>query len=258
MIKCLVLAGGLGTRMREETEFKPKPMVEIGGKPVIWHIMKNLSEQNIHNFVVATGYKGEMIKDFFLNYHSRNNDITIDLGKKSSFVAYGDHAESDWKVTISNTGEYTSTGGRVFRVKKFMGEERFICTYGDGLADIDISKLIDFHVSHRKIATVTTVRPLSRFGLMDVNENGIVSRFREKPVMDGWVNAGFFVFESKIFDFLDDSCILEQEPLAQLAELGELSAYRHEGFWQPMDNIREAKLLNDLWASEKAPWKNWI
>jgi glucose-1-phosphate cytidylyltransferase len=257
MINALILAGGLGTRLREETEYKPKPMVEVGGRPILWHIMKNLSQQEINNFVVASGYKGESIKDYFLNYHARNNDVTIDLGQHSKFIQHGSHDESDWSVTIANTGELTMTGGRVFKAKKYLENQRFLCTYGDGLADINLSELIKFHESHGKIATVTTVKPLSRFGIMDVNENGIVQQFREKPVMDGWVNAGFFIFEPEIFEYLNEECVLEAEPLAKLAFNGQLGAYRHEGFWQPMDTSRESNFLNELWNTNQAPWKNW-
>jgi glucose-1-phosphate cytidylyltransferase len=257
MVKGLILAGGLGTRLREETEFKPKPMVEVGGRPIIWHIMKNLSTQGLNDFTIATGYKGESIKDYFLNYHSRNNDVTLNLGKNSSVIHHGLHDESNWRVTIANTGELTMTGGRVFRSLKYLEDDRFLCTYGDGLADINLKELMDFHLSHGKKATVTTVQPLSRFGVMDVDSNGVVTQFREKPIMDGWVNAGFFIFEKSIVEYLDENCILEQEPLAKLAAEGELVAYRHHGFWQPMDTLRESIFLNEMWAEGRAPWKNW-
>lgn len=257
MIKGLILAGGLGTRLREETEFKPKPMVEVGGRPIIWHIMKNLSTQGLNEFTIATGYKGESIKDYFLNYHSRNNDVTLNLGTNSSVIHHGLHGESDWRVTIANTGELTMTGGRVYRSLKYLEGDRFLCTYGDGLADINLKELMDFHLAHGKKATVTTVQPLSRFGVMDVDSNGVVTQFREKPIMDGWVNAGFFIFESSIVDYLDENCILEQEPLAKLAAEGELVAYRHHGFWQPMDTLRESIFLNEMWSEDRAPWKNW-
>jgi glucose-1-phosphate cytidylyltransferase len=257
MMKVLLLAGGLGTRLREETEFKPKPMVEIGSKPILWHIMKNLSTFGMKEFVVATGYKGEIIKDYFLNYHSRNNDITVELGRNSEFRQHGTHSESDWTVTITNTGELTMTGGRVFKSQKYLLNETFLCTYGDGLANVNIEELISFHKSHGKLATVTTVQPLSRFGMMDVDSYGNVKKFREKPVMEGWVNAGFFVFEPGVFDYLDQDSVLEQEPLSKLASIGELVAYRHSGFWQPMDTLRESQFLNDLWDRNDAPWRNW-
>jgi glucose-1-phosphate cytidylyltransferase len=257
MINALILAGGLGTRLREETEFKPKPMVDVGGRPILWHIMKNLSQQGVSNFTIATGYKGDVIKDYFINYYARNNDITVDLGNESRITYYGNHDESKWKVTIANTGEATLTGGRVFKSKSFLGGGRFLCTYGDGLADINLTELISFHESHGRLATVTTVKPLSRFGLMEVDTDGGVIQFREKPVMDGWVNAGFFIFEQEIFEYLDAECTLESEPLMKLAADGQLSAYRHEGFWQPMDTLRESNFLNDLWIRGEAPWKNW-
>jgi len=257
MIKGLILAGGLGTRLREETDFKPKPMVDVGGRPIIWHIMKNLSIQGMNDFTIATGYKGEYIKDYFLNYHSRNNDVTLNLGKNSSVIHHGLHDESNWRVTIANTGELTMTGGRVFRSLKYLEDDRFLCTYGDGLADLNLKELMDFHLAHGKKATVTTVQPLSRFGVMDVDSYGVVTQFREKPIMDGWVNAGFFVFEKSIVEYLDENCILEQEPLAKLAAEGELVAYRHHGFWQPMDTLRESIFLNEMWSEGSAPWKNW-
>lgn len=256
-MKALILAGGLGTRLREETEFKPKPMVEVGGRPILWHIMKNLAAQGVRDFSIATGYKGEAIKDYFLNYHARNNDITIYLGQQSRFTQHGLHDESDWRVTIAGTGETTMTGGRVFRTMKYLRGERFLCTYGDGLADINLKKLLGFHISHGKIATVTTVKPLSRFGVMEVDDKGLVTQFREKPLMDGWVNAGYFIFEPGIIDYLDEDCVLEAEPLAKLAAGGQLAAYRHNGFWQPMDTFRESNFLNELWNSNNAPWKNW-
>jgi len=253
----LILAGGLGTRLREETEFKPKPMVELGGRPILWHIMKNLSVQGIGDFCVATGYKGDLIKDYFLNYHARNNDVTIDLGKNSPITYHGLHDESNWSVTVADTGELTMTGGRVFKSLRYLKGERFLCTYGDGLANINLRKLLDFHLSHGKKATVCTVQPLSRFGVMDVGSDGIVKQFREKPIMDGWVNAGFFIFEKSIIEYLDSKCVLEQEPLAKLAREGELAAYKHDGFWQPMDTLRESIFLNELWEKGDAPWKNW-
>ncbi len=258
-MKAVLLAGGLGTRMREETEFRPKPMVEIGGKPVLWHLMKIFAANGITDFVVCTGYKGEQIKEYFLNYAAHNNDFTITLGHRGALEFHDDHTESNWTVTVADTGAATLTGGRVERIEKYVKGERFIVTYGDGLADVDIAALVAFHEAHGRKATITTVRPLSRFGLVDVDADGAVSRFREKPQMEDWVSAGFFVFEPSVFDELrnTDDVMLEHEPLDRIAAAGELSAYRHEGFWQPMDTFRESQLLNEMWESGAAPWKVW-
>lgn len=256
-MKAVILAGGLGTRLREETEFRPKPMVEIGGHPIIWHLMKVLEQGGLDHFVVCTGYRGTVIKDYFLNYEARNQDFTVHLGSRKEITYHGAHDEKDWTVTVVDTGPLTQTGGRVKRVERFVGDERFLVTYGDGLADIDIDALVAFHESHGRLATVTTVRPLSRFGVMDIDADGTVERFREKPQSDGYVNAGFFVFEPGVMDYLDDDCILEREPLAALARDGQLCAYRHDGFWQPMDTFREATMLNEMWDTGAAPWKVW-
>ncbi|NTW41762.1 MAG: glucose-1-phosphate cytidylyltransferase [Cellulomonadaceae bacterium] len=258
-MKAVLLAGGLGTRMREETEFRPKPMVEIGGKPVLWHLMKIFAASSIADFVICTGYKGEQIKEYFLNYAALNSDFTIRLGQGGSPVFHDDHLESDWNVTVADTGAATLTGGRVERIRRYVDGERFIVTYGDGLADIDLGALLAFHESHGRKATITTVRPLSRFGLVDVDDSSEVTRFREKPQMEDWVSAGFFVFEPSVFDYLHDTddVMLEHEPLARLAAEGELAAYRHEGFWQPMDTFRESQLLNEMWDTGSAPWKVW-
>lgn len=256
-MKAILLAGGLGTRLREETEFRPKPMVEVGGRPILWHIMKNLSTFGITDFIVATGYKSEMIKEYFLNYEARNNDFTIELGKRDSLRFHGAHDEAHWSVTVAFTGESTMTGGRVYRAAKYLDNEPFLVTYGDGLANVNIEELLAFHRASNTLATVTTVQPTSRFGVMDVNADGNVVSFKEKPQLDGWINVGFFIMQPNIINYLDDQCVLEEEPLARLAHDGQLSAYRHAGFWQPMDTYREAKMLNDLWDSGEAPWKLW-
>jgi len=256
-MKVMLLAGGLGTRLREETEYRPKPMVEVGGKPVLWHIMKNFAAHGLNEFVICTGYRGDVIKDYFLNYEARNNDFTVTLGEKSSIEYHDRHLEGSWKVTVVDTGAETMTGGRVKRAGKHAGGKRFMVTYGDGLADVDMKKLLAFHESHGKLATVTTVRPLSRFGVMDLGADGSVQQFREKPLTDDYVNAGFFVFEPEVLSYLDENCVLEQAPLEALARDGQLSAYKHEGFWQPMDTYREFTMLNDMWASGDAPWKVW-
>ena len=256
-MKAVILAGGLGTRLREETEFKPKPMVDVGGRPILWHLMKLFEVGGITDFVVCAGYRGEVIKDYFLNYEARNNDFTVHLGSKQRIEYHGVHDEQEWAVTVVDTGEETSTGGRVKRVQPFVGAERCMVTYGDGLADIDIAALLRFHEAHGRLATVTTVRPLVRFGMMDMAADGRVLQFAEKPHSESYVNAGFLVFEPGAFDYLDLERPLEQEPLAQLAADGELYAYRHEGFWQPMDTYRELVMLNELWDSGRAPWKVW-
>jgi glucose-1-phosphate cytidylyltransferase len=255
-VKTVILCGGLGTRLREQTEFRPKPMVEVGGKPILWHIMKLFAHYDMTDFVVCVGYKGEVIKEYFLDYEARNNDFTIKLGASHEIEFHDQHLESDWQVTVADTGHETQTGGRVKQVQRYIGNERFMVTYGDGLADIDISKLLTFHASHGKAATLTTVQPLSRFGVLELESGGTVANFREKPQVDGWINAGFFVFEPRVFEYLDDDSVLEQAPLKALAKDGELMAYRHDGFWQPMDTYRESALLNDLWA-HGAPWKAW-
>lgn len=256
-MKAILLAGGLGTRLREETEFRPKPMVEVGGRPILWHIMKNLAHFGITNFIVATGYKSDMIKEYFLNYEARNNDFTIQLGRRDSLAFHDAHDETNWSVTVAYTGESTMTGGRVFRAARYLDDEPFLVTYGDGLADVDIDNLKSFHEVSGCLATVTTVQPLSRFGLMDVDPDGHVVSFAEKPQLEGWVNVGFFIMEPAVLGYLDSDCVLEEEPLACLAADGQLTAYRHRGFWQPMDTFREAKLLNDLWDSGSPPWKTW-
>lgn len=256
-MKAVLLAGGLGTRMREETEFRPKPMVEVGGRPVLWHIMKVLGQQGINDFIVCTGYKSEFIKSYFSNYGAANQDFTLRLGDPSSMIFHGSHDEFDWTVTVAYTGEATNTGGRIKRVQKYVGDERFLCTYGDGIANIDLAGLRAFHTAHGKVATMTTTQPGTRFGVVDVGADGMVRQFREKPRSEDWINIGYFIFEPKVFDYLKDNSVLEQEPLHQLAKDGEIAAFKHEGFWQPMDTYRESVMLNELWDSGSAPWKVW-
>jgi len=257
-MKAVLLAGGLGTRMREETEFRPKPMVEIGGRPVLWHIMKILGAQSISDFVVCTGYKSEFIKNYFTNYLAVNSDFTVKLGDRSNIQYHGAHDESDWTVTVADTGANTMTGGRIARIRKYVEGDRFLCTYGDGLADVDIAALLAFHESHGRIATMTAVQPTSRFGVLDIDETGGIGQFKEKPQVEGWINIGYFIFEPEIFDYLgDDSTVLEQEPLHRLAADGQIAAYQHTGFWQPMDTYREALMLNEMWDDGEAPWRIW-
>ena len=252
-MRTVLLAGGLGTRMREETEFRPKPMVEVGGRPVLWHIMKIFAGAGFDDFVVCTGYKSEQIKDYFLNYEARNNDFTVTLGEQQRIDYHWGHDESGWVVTVADTGPETMTGGRVKKVEPYLRGERFFCTYGDGIADVNIKELLAFHESHGKLATMTAVRPVSRFGVLEIDNDGLVSSFREKPQVDGWINVGYFVFEPEVLSYLDESSVLEQEPLSKLASDGQLVAYQHSGFWQPMDTYREATLLKELWQSGEAP-----
>ena len=258
-MKAVLLAGGLGTRMREETEFRPKPMVEIGGKPVLWHIMKILSTQGINEFVVCTGYKSEYIANYFANFDTASRDFTVHLGPNSTIEYSHKRDETpDWKVTVAYTGATTMTGGRIKRVQEYVGDEPFLCTYGDGVADVDVRGLQEFHRSHGKKATMTATRPYSRFGVIDMHDDGSVATFREKPQTDDWINIGYFIFESSVFDYIDgDDTVLEDQPLHALANEGQLSAFRHDGFWQPMDTYRESQMLNDRWDRGDAPWKIW-
>jgi glucose-1-phosphate cytidylyltransferase len=232
-------------------------MVEIGGRPVLWHIMKVLGTQGITDFVICAGYKSEYIKNYFYNYGASNLDFTVRLGDQTSTVFHGSHDEFDWTVTVADTGESTMTGGRIKMIENYIQGEPFLATYGDGIADIDLEGLLQFHASHGKTATMTVTQPTSRFGVVDIDDSGIVSQFREKPKVNDWINMGYFVFQPPIFDLLKTESVLEEEPLRSLASLSELGAYRHSGFWQPMDTYREYLLLNELWSKESAPWKSW-
>jgi len=257
-MKVVILCGGVGTRLREETEFRPKPLVEVGGRPILWHIMKLYAHYGFRDFVLCLGYRGNMIKEYFLNYEAVNNDFTICLGCKHSITYHGAHKEQDFNVTLVDTGLETMTGGRVKRVEKTIDGDTFMVTYGDGVADLDIQALLNFHYAHGRWVTVTSVRPISRFGILDVEDGGRVLNFAEKPRVDGWANAGFFVFNRRVFDYLDgDHCILEREPLERLSREGQVMAYRHNGFFFAMDTYREYKYLNEIWASGQAPWKVW-
>jgi glucose-1-phosphate cytidylyltransferase len=257
-MQVVILAGGLGTRLREETEFRPKPLVDVGGRPIIWHIMKTYAHYGFRDFLVCLGYRGNMIKEYFLNYEAMNNDFTICLGRQNQITYHEDHKEQDFKVTLAETGSESMTGGRVKRVEKYIDRDNFMVTYGDGVADVDISKLVDFHKSHGKLATVTTVRPISRFGILDVDNHGNVLEFTEKPQVEGWASAGYMILNRRIFDYIgEDKCVLEQEPLQRLAAEGQLMAYRHDGFFFAMDTYREYKYLNELWDNGEAPWRVW-
>jgi glucose-1-phosphate cytidylyltransferase len=255
-MKTVLLAGGLGTRLREETEYRPKPMVPIGDNPILWHIMKYFAHYNHKDFIVCAGYKGEVIRNYFRNFETMNMDFTIKLDVRNSLKLHGELTE-DWTVTVADTGQMTMTGGRLHAVKKYVGSETFMCTYGDGVANVDIDALLKFHKEHGRIATLTAVRPPSRFGVLNLGSEGQVKHFREKPLGEGWINAGYFVFEPEIFNYLNSDSILEKEPLSDIVSEGELMAYKHEGFWQPMDTYRETVMLTEMWEQNKAPWKVW-
>jgi len=255
-IPVVILCGGLGTRLREETEFKPKPMVEIGGKPVLWHIMKTYAYYGFRRFILCLGYKGDVIKDYFLNYEAMSNDFTIHLGSMNNLTYQSNHTEQDFDVTLVDTGLKTMTGGRVKRIERFIDSDTFMVTYGDGLANLDVGQLVDYHFSHGKLATLTAARPPSRYGILELMADGQVERFREK-VQTEWINGGFLVFNRRVFDYLDSDCVLEREPLERLAADGQLIAFRHQGFWVGMDTYREYELLNQLWDTGNAAWKVW-
>ena len=256
-MKAVILAGGLGTRISEETHLKPKPMIEVGGKPILWHLMKMYSTYGINDFIICCGYKGYIIKEYFANYFLHTSDVTFDL-KENKKKVHKQHSEP-WIVTLVDTGEDTQTGGRLKRIKNYLKNEKYFCfTYGDGLADINIKNLIKFHENHGKLATITTVQPPGRYGALD--RDGIkVKNFIEKPIGDGgWINGGFFVLSPKCIDYIDGDLIAwEQEPLSNIAKKGELMAYEHNSFWQPMDTLREKNILENLWEKSRAPWKIW-
>jgi glucose-1-phosphate cytidylyltransferase len=257
VMKVVILAGGLGSRLSEETQVRPKPMVEIGGRPILWHIMKIYSAHGINDFVICLGYKGYMIKEYFANYFLHMSDVTLDL-KDNKMEVHQQHAEP-WRITLVDTGEKTMTGGRLKHVRQYLGDEDFCMTYGDGVGDIDITKLVAFHKAHGCLATVTAVQPPGRFGSVVVDD-GKVTEFIEKPVGDGgWISGGFFVLSPKVIDLIQGpQTVWEQEPLKTLAKTKQLHAYIHgEGFWHPMDTIRDRNMLEDLWNTGKAPWKVW-
>lgn len=254
-MKAIILAGGLGSRITEETYLKPKPMIEIGGKPILWHIMKIYSAHNIHDFVICLGYKGYMIKEYFANYFLHMSDVTIDI-QKNNIEIHQMNAEP-WRVTLVDTGENTMTGGRVKRVEKYI-DGTFCLTYGDGLADLNIANSISFHKQNKMLATLTAVQPPGRFGALKIEHDKVI-QFQEKPQGDSsWINGGFFVFEPGVIDYItDDHTILEQEPLENLTKNGQLGVFKHTGFWQAMDTLREKNKLEEFWSSGKAPWKVW-
>ena len=255
-MKAVILAGGMGTRISEETALRPKPMVEIGGKPILWHILKIYSAHGINDFVICLGYKGYMIKEYFANYFLHTSDVTFDMANNKMEV-HSAHTEP-WKVTLVDTGDETMTGGRLKRIQPYLGHDDFCFTYGDGVGDINIRELIAFHHSHGKLATLTATQPPGRFGSLRLN-NTLVEGFQEKPQGDGgWINGGFFVLSPKVIDYIaDDTTLWEREPMEGLARDGQLAAYQHDGFWQPMDTLRDKMLLQQLWESGSAPWKSW-
>lgn len=255
-MKVVILCGGMGTRLREETEYRPKPMIEIGEKPILWHIIKMYASFGFNDFVICLGYKGYVIKEYFSNYFLHQSDVTIDLGKNSLEV-HDSHAER-WRITLVDTGLNTMTGGRIKRIRKYV-DGTFMLTYGDGVADVDIGRLASFHKAHGRLATITAVQPSGRFGALDIDSRDHVVSFKEKPKGDNaWINGGFFVLDSKVFDYIEgDRTIWEREPLETLARNGELAAYRHTGFWQPMDTLRDKNQLDELWGTGKPPWKTW-
>jgi glucose-1-phosphate cytidylyltransferase len=255
-MKVIILAGGLGTRLQEETNVKPKPMVEIGSKPILWHIMKIYSTYGHEDFAIAMGYKAEVIQSYFLNYYYRQCDLTVHL--KNGKVDISEKEHENWNVFLAQTGESTMTGGRVKRLKEWIGSDPFMLTYGDGVANVDLNRLLEFHKSHKKLATITAVRPPARFGGLSFNGDQVV-HFDEKPqIGEGWINGGFFILEPQVLDYIEgDDTVFEKAPLANLSRDGQLMAYRHDGFWQCMDTKRELQLLEDLWSTGKAPWKIW-
>lgn len=256
-MEVVILCGGRGTRMEHETEFRPKPMVPIGGKPILWHIMKIYAAYGHKDFILCLGYKGEVIKRYFLDYEAMNRDFTVTLGARHRIEFHDGHDEEDFRVTLADTGLETPTGGRIKRVERYVHGETFFVTYGDGVADIDLDVLLRYHREKGRIATVTGVRPFSRFGVVEIGEDGLVRSFREKPQVDGLVSGGFFVFERAVFEYLDEQSVLEREPLERLAADGQLAIYPHPGFWHCMDTRTDRQRLEELWARGEAPWKVW-
>lgn len=257
-MKVVILAGGFGTRISEESDLKPKPMIEIGNMPILWHVMKGYSYYGFNEFVICCGYKGNIIKDFFANYYIRNSDITFDFSSKNAVQVHNGFSEP-WKVTLVDTKLDTMTGGRIKRIKDYITEDEFLLTYGDGVADVDIHELLECHRKSGRLGTLTAIQPESRFGILDIEDDGSVSAFREKQAIDvGWINGGFMVMNRKVFDYIEgDSTVFEKEPLERLAREGELQCYKHHGFWQCMDTLRDKRKLESLWETGKAPWKVW-
>ena len=257
-MKVVILAEGLGTRISEESHLKPKPMIEVGDAPILWHIMKYYSSYGFNEFIICCGYKGYVIKEYFADYYLHRSDVTFDFANNNEMIIHNNVAEP-WKVTVVDTGLHTMTGGRLKRIQKYVGDQTFMMTYGDGVSDIDLDALLEFHRVHKKAATLTAIQPGGRFGVLDIDDNETVRQFSEKAKEDGgWINAGFMVLEPEVFDYIEgDDTFFEKEPLENLALDGKLAAYRHEGFWKCMDTMRDKGMLDELWNSGQAPWKRW-
>lgn len=257
-MKVVVLAGGLGTRISEESHLKPKPMIEIGDSPILWHILKYYSSYGFHEFIICCGYKGYVIKEYFADYYLHRSDITFDFANNNEMIVHSNVAEP-WKVTVVDTGLNTQTGGRIKRIRPYVGDEPFLLTYGDGLSDVNLDALVAFHQEKKRIATITAIQPGGRFGVLDIDAQAFVTRFAEKDIEDGgWINGGFMVLEPQIFDYIDnDSTVFERAPLERLAKEGQLGAYKHTGFWKCMDTLRDKEGLEWLWNQGNAPWKRW-
>ena len=257
-MKVVILAGGLRTRISEESHLKPKPMIEVGDAPILWHIMKYYSSYGFNEFIICCGYKGYVIKEYFADYYLHRSDVTFDFANNNEMIIHNNVAEP-WKVTVVDTGLHTMTGGRLKRIQKYVGDQTFMMTYGDGVSDIDLDALLEFHRVHKKAATLTAIQPGGRFGVLDIDDNETVRQFSEKAKEDGgWINAGFMVLEPEVFDYIEgDDTFFEKEPLENLALDGKLAAYRHEGFWKCMDTMRDKGMLDELWNSGQAPWKRW-
>jgi len=258
-IQTVILCGGQGTRLREETEYRPKPLVEVGSRPILWHVMKQYAYYGCQDFILCLGYRGHMIKEYFLSYEALNNDFTICLGEKHQIEYHEAHEEQNFRVTLADTGLNSMTGSRVKQIEKYVKNDTFMVTYGDGVSDVNIEALLAFHKSHGRIATVTAFQPYSRFGILQLDNENVVHRFAEKPQNKDWANAGFMVFNREFFDYLssDPDCVMEQTPLERLAQNGELIAYKHDGFFYAMDTYRDHLHLNQLWNQSKAPWAVW-
>lgn len=255
-MKTVILCGGLGARLREETDYKPKPMVEVGGKPILWHIMKIYSVYGFNDFILCLGYKQNIIREYFLNYEYMNNDCTVNLSSKGKIIHHNAHNDN-WSVTLVDTGIETKKGTRIKRIEKYIKEDRFMLTYGDGVGNINVKKLLNYHLRQGKISTFTGVHPISRFATVETSKNGEIMGWKEKKILEGYINGGFFVLERKIFDYLNDDCELEEKPMEKLAKKKQVAMYKHDGFWHCMDTYRDYLFLQNLWEKEEAPWRVW-